>query len=113
MAAADPEEALTHTGAASDAPTVDGTRSGAASDAPPVGVGLAPAGGGEGEVQTDLGQVEYLAVGHISIDIFEKRYVLGGTVSFAALTARQLGQQVGVLTSADFEPLIMDTLIGR
>jgi sugar/nucleoside kinase (ribokinase family) len=47
------------------------------------------------------------------VDIFNKRYVLGGTVSFAALTARRLGQTVGVLTSADFEPLIMDTLIGK
>jgi len=65
------------------------------------------------EVRTDLGQVDYLAIGHISIDIFEKRYVLGGTVSFAALTARQMGQTVGLLTSADFEPLIVDSLVGR
>jgi sugar/nucleoside kinase (ribokinase family) len=69
--------------------------------------------GGASEVMTDLGQVDYLAVGHISIDIFEKRYVLGGTVSFAALTARQLGQAVGLLTSADFEPLIVDSLVGK
>jgi sugar/nucleoside kinase (ribokinase family) len=71
---------------------------------------------GEGdisEVRTELGQVDYLAIGHISIDIFEKRYVLGGTVSFAALTARQLGLSVGLLTSADFEPLIVDSLVGR
>ena len=45
--------------------------------------------------------------------LFEKRYILGGSASYAALTARKLGQQVGVLTSADFEPLIIDTLIGR
>jgi sugar/nucleoside kinase (ribokinase family) len=69
--------------------------------------------GGASEVMTDLGRVDYLAVGHISIDIFEKRYVLGGTVSFAALTARQLGQTVGLLTSADFEPLIVDSLVGK
>jgi 1D-myo-inositol 3-kinase len=73
----------------------------------------AEAAGSEGEVRTDLGQVEYLAVGHISVDIFEKRYILGGSASYSALTARQLGQQVGVLTSADFEPLLIDTLIGR
>ena len=78
----------------------------------------APSGRGPGEgdlteVRTDLGQVDYLAIGHISIDIFEKRYVLGGTVSFAALTARQMGQTVGLLTSADFEPLIVDSLVGR
>ncbi len=65
------------------------------------------------EVRTDLGLVDYLAIGHISVDIFEKRYVLGGSASYAALTAQKLGQQVGVLTSADFEPLIIDTLIGR
>ena len=65
------------------------------------------------EIFTDLGQVEYLAVGHICVDIFERRYILGGTASYAALTAKKLGMQVGVLTSADFEPLIIDTLIGR
>ena len=87
-----------------------------ASDAPAVGASLATPDedqDGPSEVRTDLGQVEYLAVGHISIDIFEKRYVLGGTVSFAALTAQKLGLTVGVLTSADFEPLIVDTLIGK
>jgi sugar/nucleoside kinase (ribokinase family) len=47
------------------------------------------------------------------VDVFEKRYLLGGTVSYAALTASKLGQRVGVLTSADFEPLIVDILIGR
>jgi 1D-myo-inositol 3-kinase len=39
--------------------------------------------------------------------------ILGGSASYAALTAHRLGMQVGVLTSADFEPLIIDTLIGR
>jgi sugar/nucleoside kinase (ribokinase family) len=68
---------------------------------------------GVSEVRTDLGQVEYLAIGHVCIDLFEKRYVLGGSASYAALTARKLGQTVGVLTSADFEPLIVDALIGR
>jgi sugar/nucleoside kinase (ribokinase family) len=71
---------------------------------------------GEGEatdVRTDLGAVDYLAIGHVSVDVFEKRYILGGSASYAALTARKLGQRVGVLTSADFDPLIIDTLIGR
>jgi sugar/nucleoside kinase (ribokinase family) len=89
----------------------------------PVGAGLAPpaptgppalsTSDEASEVRTDLGQVEYVAVGHISVDIFEKRYILGGSASYAALAARQLGQQVGVLTSADFEPLLIDTLIGH
>lgn len=68
---------------------------------------------GLSEIATDLGQVEYLTVGHVCVDIFERRYILGGTASYAALTAKKLGMQVGVLTSADFEPLIVDTLIGR
>jgi sugar/nucleoside kinase (ribokinase family) len=63
--------------------------------------------------QTDLGAVDYLAIGHVSVDMFERRYLLGGSAAYAALTARSLGQRVGVLTSADFEPLIIDTLIGR
>jgi 1D-myo-inositol 3-kinase len=65
------------------------------------------------EVRTDLGEIDYLAIGHVSVDVFEKRYILGGSASYAALTARKLGQRVGVLTSADFDPLIIDTLIGR
>ena len=76
----------------------------AAADAEPGTIphpGPLPPGEGElSEVRTDLGQVDYLAIGHISIDIFDRRYVLGGTVSFAALTARQMGQTVGLLTSA-------------
>ena len=71
-----------------------------------VGEGAAWVGGegGDSEVQTELGQIDYLAIGHISVDIFDKRYVLGGTASFAALTARKLGQRVGVLTSATTTP---------
>jgi len=63
--------------------------------------------------QTDLGVIDYLAIGHVSVDVFERRYLLGGTVTYAALAARSFGQRVGVLTSADFEPLVIDTLIGR
>lgn len=69
--------------------------------------------GGESEVRTALGSVDYLAIGHVCVDLFQKRYLLGGSASYAALTARQLGKRVGVLTSADFEPLILETLIGR
>jgi len=65
------------------------------------------------KVATDLGQVEYLVVGHVAVDLYEKRYILGGSATYSALTAHRLGMGVGVLTSADFEPLIVDTLIGR
>jgi sugar/nucleoside kinase (ribokinase family) len=63
--------------------------------------------------QTDLGTIDYLAIGHVSVDMFERRYLLGGSATYAALTARSLGLKVGVLTSADFEPLVIDTLVGR
>lgn len=63
--------------------------------------------------QTDLGTVDYLAIGHVCVDLFERRYLLGGSAAYAALTARSFGQRVGVLTSADFEPLIIETLVGR
>jgi sugar/nucleoside kinase (ribokinase family) len=47
-----------------------------------------------------------LAVGHVTWDRVKDGDVLGGTVSYAAATARRLGWEVGVLTSAgaDFEP---------
>jgi 1D-myo-inositol 3-kinase len=47
-----------------------------------------------------------LAVGHVTRDRRPEGEVLGGTVSYAALAARRLGWDVGVLTAAgpDFEP---------
>jgi sugar/nucleoside kinase (ribokinase family) len=41
-----------------------------------------------------------LAVGHVTWDKVEGRDVLGGSVSYAALTARKLGWDAAVLTSA-------------
>lgn len=57
--------------------------------------------------------VEYLVVGHVCLDVFGNRLLLGGSATYAAVTANRLGQRVGVLTSADFEPNICDTLVGR
>jgi sugar/nucleoside kinase (ribokinase family) len=47
-----------------------------------------------------------LAIGHVSRDRREGGFVLGGSVSYAALQAQKLGWEAGVLTSAgpDFEP---------
>src|SRR6185503_13184471 len=47
-----------------------------------------------------------LAVGHVTFDLREGREVLGGSVSYAALTAQRLGWTAGVLTAAgaDFDP---------
>jgi len=47
-----------------------------------------------------LQSVDYLAVGHVAADITPTGVQLGGTVSFAALTARALGMRVGIVTSS-------------
>ncbi len=47
-----------------------------------------------------LQPVDYLAVGHVAVDISPAGKQLGGTVSFAALTARALGMRVGMVTSS-------------
>jgi len=48
----------------------------------------------------------FLAVGHVTRDQRPGGDVLGGSAAFAALTARELGWETGVLTSAgpDFDP---------
>src|SRR5688572_17169207 len=56
--------------------------------------------------------LDYLLLGHVTQDRVGKGYVLGGTVTYSALTARNLGQRVGVLTSAAFEPGLIDVLYG-
>jgi len=47
-----------------------------------------------------LEPVDYLVVGHLAVDITPRGNQLGGTVSYAALTARALGLRVGIVTSA-------------
>jgi sugar/nucleoside kinase (ribokinase family) len=44
--------------------------------------------------------VEYLLLGHVAVDLTPSGIQLGGTVSYAALTARALGMSVGIVTSA-------------
>ena len=44
--------------------------------------------------------VDYLAIGHIAVDLSLAGKQLGGTVSYSALTARALGLRVGIVTSA-------------
>lgn len=43
---------------------------------------------------------DYLAIGHVTKDLQEEGYTIGGTVTFAGLTARNLGRQVAVVTRA-------------
>ncbi|MDP1715838.1 MAG: PfkB family carbohydrate kinase [Anaerolineales bacterium] len=44
--------------------------------------------------------VDYLAIGHVAVDVSLTGKQLGGTVSYSALTARVLGLRVGIVTSA-------------
>jgi hypothetical protein len=43
--------------------------------------------------------VDYLIIGHVTQDISPTGFRLGGTASYAALTARSLGQRVGIITA--------------
>jgi hypothetical protein len=57
--------------------------------------------------------LDYLLLGHVTVDrLDEKRVVLGGTATYAALTARNMGARVGVHTSTSYEPGLIDTLGG-
>jgi sugar/nucleoside kinase (ribokinase family) len=46
-----------------------------------------------------LEPVDYLVIGHITEDATSTGHRLGGTATFAALTARLLGLRVGIITS--------------
>lgn len=46
-----------------------------------------------------LSAVDYLVIGHITLDIFPQGNRIGGTSAFAGLTARALGLRVGIITS--------------
>jgi hypothetical protein len=46
-----------------------------------------------------LQPVDYLAIGHLTCDILPSGLRIGGTVTYAALTARALGLRVGIVTS--------------
>lgn len=43
---------------------------------------------------------DYLVIGHITKDLVNGGFTLGGTVTYSGLTARNLGRRVGVVTSA-------------
>ena len=57
----------------------------------------------------ELRPIDYLIIGHVTQDLTPDGDVLGGTASFAGLTAHALGKRVGILTSAaadfDLSPL--------
>lgn len=57
--------------------------------------------------------LDYLIVGHVTVDRLPNGSCrLGGTATYAALTAHQLGARVALLTSAAFEPGLVDLLRG-
>ncbi len=57
-----------------------------------------------------LEPVDYLVIGHAACDLTSSGTRLGGTVAFSALTARALGQRVGIVTSvaADVSLVALD-----
>ncbi len=67
----------------------------------------------EGSDHAERGNPDYLLLGHVTVDrLDERRVVLGGTATYAALTARNMGARVGVHTSSAYEPGLIDTLNG-
>lgn len=55
---------------------------------------------------SELRPVDYLLIGHVAVDITPAGNQLGGTVCYAALTAKAMGLSVGMVTSAgDDAPL--------
>lgn len=55
---------------------------------------------------TTLKPIDYLVIGHITVDLTPAGPVIGGSAAYAALTARSLGMRVGVVTvRADEIPL--------
>lgn len=50
--------------------------------------------------------INFLVIGHITHDLIPDGFRLGGTVSYAAVTARRLGWQPGILTRASPEGLL-------
>jgi sugar/nucleoside kinase (ribokinase family) len=45
-------------------------------------------------------ELDYLVIGHVTHDLVDGAYSVGGTVSYAARTARAWGCSVGIITSA-------------
>ncbi len=55
--------------------------------------------------------VEYLAIGHVAHDLTPQGARLGGTVAYAALTARALGLKAGIVTAVGKETSL-EALVG-
>jgi sugar/nucleoside kinase (ribokinase family) len=60
---------------------------------------------------TTFDSVDYLVIGHLSIDQSPSGPILGGTAAYSALTARALGLRVGIVTAWARE-ISLDALAG-
>ncbi|MBN1810761.1 MAG: ribokinase [Anaerolineae bacterium] len=62
-------------------------------------------------------ELDYLVIGHVTRDLADGGFTIGGTASYAARTARALGCRVGIVTSAgpdlDLSHTLDDILIAR
>ena len=56
--------------------------------------------------------LDYLVIGHVCKDLKPFGFVVGGTVTYSSLTARNLGARVGVITSAAPDFPLRETLSG-
>lgn len=58
---------------------------------------------------------DYLVIGHITKDLYNGAYQIGGTATYSALTARSLGYRAGIVSSTgpdiDLSPLSSDVLV--
>lgn len=48
-----------------------------------------------------LSTPDFVAVGHVALDLTDKSWILGGTAAYAATTARNFGRHAAVVTSAE------------
>ena len=62
-------------------------------------------------------ELDYLVVGHVTRDLIDGGYTIGGTIAYAGRTALALGCRVGIVTSArsdlDLSPVLDSALITR
>ena len=62
--------------------------------------------------QNPTEKVDYLVIGHFSKDLTPEGSNLGGTVAYAALTARALGLRVGIVSSFNTNDILLKALEG-
>jgi sugar/nucleoside kinase (ribokinase family) len=53
---------------------------------------------------------DYLVIGTITKDLIPGGFTIGGTVTYAAVTAHRLGKRVAIVTSAETDLILPDTL---